>query len=137
MDEICEAIERQRNKTPALTTWEEIEDVAISDPRVSTHSGTTRKTWVGDHVVLTRAVVKANSVGKPHRHEAEQVSMILRGRVLVTLEDRQFEAGAGSIVFVPRNAVHMFQILDEETELLDAYGLKESASELAKEYPGT
>jgi quercetin dioxygenase-like cupin family protein len=102
---------------------------------VSTHTGTIRKTWVGDNVVLTRVIVHANSRGKPHAHAAEQVSMILRGGVKVTLGGAERIAKAGDIVHIPAKAVHMFEILSEETEILDVYGIRSSAEALRKTYP--
>ena len=66
----CDWVESQRGKTPAVVEWESIPAETVSDPMMSTHSGTVRRTWVGDKVVLTRVVVKANSRGKPHSHGA-------------------------------------------------------------------
>ena len=131
----CAWVEEQRGKTPTITDWESIEAETVADPLVSTHTGTVRKTWVGDRAVLTRVIVKANSRGKPHSHGAEQVSMILRGGVKVTMDGKERVAGAGSIVHIPANAVHVFEILGEETEILDVYCLDKSAEELRKSYP--
>jgi quercetin dioxygenase-like cupin family protein len=131
----CDWVEQQRGKTPLVTEWESIPAETVADPMVSTHSGTVRKTWVGDNVVLTRVIVKPNSRGKPHAHGAEQVSMILRGGVKVTMGDTERIAKAGSIVHIPAKTVHMFEILAEETEILDVYGIDESAEELRKTYP--
>src|SRR5688572_14987557 len=131
----CDWVEEQRGKTPVVTEWESIPAETVADPMVSTHSGTIRKTWVGDNVVLTRVIVRPNSRGKPHAHGAEQVSMILRGGVKVTMGDTERIANAGSIVHIPAKTVHMFEILAEETEILDVYGIDESAEELRKTYP--
>jgi quercetin dioxygenase-like cupin family protein len=131
----CDWVEEQRGKTPLVTEWESIPAETVADPMVSTHTGTIRKTWVGDHVVLTQVIVKANSRGKPHAHDAEQVSMIVRGGVKVTMGDTERIAKAGSIVHIPAKTVHMFEILAEETEILDVYGIEESAEELRKTYP--
>lgn len=131
----CAWVEAQRGRTPTVTEWESIPAETVADPMVSTHSGTVRKTWVGDKVVLTRVVVKPNSRGKPHSHGAEQVSMILRGGVRVTIGDTQRIARAGAIVHIPANAVHMFEILEEETEILDVYGIDAGAEALRKHYP--
>ena len=131
----CAWVEEQRGHTPTVTEWESIPAETVADPLVSTHTGTIRKTWVGDRAVLTRVVVKANSRGKPHSHGAEQVSMILRGGVKVTMDGTERIARAGSIVHIPANAVHVFEILGEETEILDVYCLDESAEELRKNYP--
>jgi quercetin dioxygenase-like cupin family protein len=85
--------------------------------------------------MMTRVVVKPNSKGKPHFHPSEQVSMILRGGVKVYMHGREQLAMAGSIVHIPGNAVHMFEILGEETEILDVYTVNASVEELRKQYP--
>jgi len=125
----------QLGKAPAVIDWNDIPAEEVSDPNLTTHAGTVRKTWVGDKVVLTRVVVKANSRGKPHFHPAEQVSMILRGGVRVLMDGKEQVAMAGSIVHIPGNAVHMFEILGEETEILDVYTVTASVEELRKSYP--
>lgn len=131
----CAWVEEQRGNTPTITEWESIPAETVSDPMVSTHSGTVRKTWVGDKVVLTRVIVKPNSSGKPHSHGAEQVSMILRGGVKLSMGGSERIARAGSIVHIPAGAVHMFEILEEETEILDVYAIEASAEQLRKHYP--
>jgi quercetin dioxygenase-like cupin family protein len=125
----------QLGKAPTVIDWKEIAAEDVSDPNLTTHAGTVRQTWVGDKVVLTRVVVRPNSRGKPHFHPAEQVSMILRGGVRVNMGGAERIAMAGSIVHIPGNAVHMFEILGEETEILDVYTVDASVDELRKRYP--
>ena len=125
----------QLGKAPTVTDWKEIPNEAVSDPNLTTHAGTMRQTWVGDKVVLTRVVVKPNSRGKPHYHPAEQVSMIVRGGVRVYMNGAERTALAGSIVHIPGNTVHMFEILGEETEILDVYTVISGVDDLKKRYP--
>jgi quercetin dioxygenase-like cupin family protein len=125
----------QLGKAPTVADWKTIPSEAVSDPNLTTHAGTMRQTWVGDKVVLTRVVVKPNSRGKPHFHPAEQVSMILRGGVRVSMNGSEQVAMTGAIVHIPGNAVHMFEILGEETEILDVYTVNSSVDELKKRYP--
>lgn len=125
----------QLGKAPTVTDWKEIPNEEVSDPNLTTHAGTMRQTWVGDKVVLTRVVVRPNSRGKPHFHPAEQVSMILRGGVRVFMGGTERVAMAGAIVHIPGNAVHMFEILGEETEILDIYTVNADVDELRKRYP--
>lgn len=122
-------------KAPAVIDWKDIPAEEVSDPNLTTHAGTVRQSWVGDKVVLTRVVVKPDSRGKPHLHPAEQVSMILRGGVRVIMGGEERVAMAGAIVHIPGNVVHMFEILGEETEILDVYTVTHSADELRKRYP--
>jgi len=130
-----EWVESQRGKASTVVDWDSIPAETVADPNMSTHTGTVRKTWVGDNLVLTRVIVRANSCGKPHSHAAEQVSMILRGGAKVTMGGKEQVAGKGSVVHIPANTVHVFEILDEETEILDAYTLTASAQDLRKQYP--
>ena len=125
----------QLGKAPTVTDWKEIPNEAVSDPNLTTHAGTIRQTWVGDKVVLTRVVVKPNSRGKPHYHPAEQVSMIVRGGVRVYMNGAERTALAGSIVHIPGNTVHMFEILGDETEILDVYTVISGVDDLKKRYP--
>jgi quercetin dioxygenase-like cupin family protein len=130
-----EWVEGQRGKTHTVVDWDSVPAETVADPNLSTHEGTVRKTWVGDNVVLTRVVVRANSCGKPHSHPSEQVSMILRGGAKVTMGNAQTIAKAGSIVHIPGNTVHVFEILGEETEIIDVYTVRDNADELRKQYP--
>jgi quercetin dioxygenase-like cupin family protein len=125
----------QLGKAPTVIDWHDIPCEAVSDPNLTTHAGTMRQTWVGDKVMLTRVVVQPNSRGKPHFHPAEQVSMILRGGVRVSMNGAERTAMAGTIVHIPGNTVHMFEILAEETEILDVYTVISSVDELRKRYP--
>jgi quercetin dioxygenase-like cupin family protein len=125
----------QIGRAQPVTDWKAIPLETVSDPQLTTHSGTQRQTWVGEGVVLTRVVVAANSRGKPHYHPSEQVSMILRGGVRVHMGERVQVAMAGAIVHIPGNQVHMFEILGEETEILDVYTVRDSVDELRKRYP--
>lgn len=128
-------IASQLGKAPVVTGWKEIPREAVSDPNLTTHAGTVRQTWVGDKVVLTRVVVRPNSRRKLHFHPAEQVSMILRGGVRVSMNGTERIALAGAIVHIPGNAVHMFEILDAETEILDVYTVDSGVDDLRKRYP--
>ena len=61
--------------------------------------------------------------------------MIVRGGARVFMDGTERIAGAGSIVHIPGNAVHMFEILGEETEILDVYTVHTGVDDLRKRYP--
>lgn len=128
-------VEAQRGKTPAVVDWNNVSAETVADSNLSTHTGTVRQTWVGGRMMMTRVVVRPNSRGKAHSHPSEQISMILRGGVRVFMHGKEDLALAGSIVHIPANAVHMFEILGEETEILDVYDMQEGAEGLRKHYP--
>jgi quercetin dioxygenase-like cupin family protein len=41
-----------------------------------------------------------------HRHRTDEMIMILEGRAEVTLEEERLELNAGTILFVPKGAIH-------------------------------
>jgi len=50
-----------------------------------------------------------------HLHtNAEQWYFVLNGRAVMKVGDEEREVGHGTIVFVPRNAVHSYQVVGEE-----------------------
>ena len=50
-----------------------------------------------------------------HTHsDAEQWYYILSGTGLMTVGDEAREAGAGHVIFVPRNAVHSYKVVGDE-----------------------
>jgi len=48
----------------------------------------------------------AGTGAEPHSHPNEQWIYILQGTFRGTIGDKDFEAKAGSVVYVPANAVH-------------------------------
>ena len=50
-----------------------------------------------------------------HRHtDAEQWYYILSGTGLMKVGDEEREAGAGHVIFVPRNAVHSYKVVGDQ-----------------------
>lgn len=129
-----EWVESQRGASEPVTTWDALPDEPISDASVSSHQGTTRKTWVGDGLVLARIVLQGGSRGKPHRHPAEQVALVTRGALRLTMNGKTHIAGVGSIVHIPGNVMHLVEILDEETELVDIFVFHDSVNNMKKSY---
>ena len=84
--------------------------------------GVTRRAVWMDHVMLTFFRFDPGAVVPVHQHPNEQISYVTQGRVEFTLGDetRILEAGEG--VCIPANTEHGARILDESTEILDAWG---------------
>ena len=45
----------QLGKAPSVIDWKDIPAEDVSDPNLTTHSGTVRQTWVGDKVMMCEA----------------------------------------------------------------------------------
>ena len=50
----------------------------------------------------------------PHRHPYDEVQFVQAGRGLWTVNDEQFEAGAGDILVIKAGEVHSFRCIGEE-----------------------
>lgn len=50
----------------------------------------------------------------PHRHEIEQVYVIVSGRGLMTINDEQREVTAGTLVFIPPGSLHSIRNIGDE-----------------------
>ena len=58
----------------------------------------------------------------PHRHPFEQVLYIVSRRVKIHVDDEEFEAGPGSLVRIPPDALHYAEpVGDEPAYNLDVF----------------
>ena len=72
-------------------------------------------------VMLTFFTFEPRSVVPEHQHPHEQITLVTRGSMRLTLagETRILRQGDGACI--PPNAVHSAVILDEPTEAIDAW----------------
>ncbi|MEM1104694.1 MAG: cupin domain-containing protein, partial [Pseudomonadota bacterium] len=50
----------------------------------------------------------------PHKHPFEQIAYIIQGRIKFTIEDEVIEAGPGSVIRIPPNALHCGEPIGDE-----------------------
>ena len=55
----------------------------------------------GERMLLARVQLGAGCVVAQHRHDSEQMAIILSGHVRWTVEGREFEMGAGEVLHLP------------------------------------
>jgi len=76
----------------------------------------------GHHMQLARALFLPGSVYEMHSHPHEQFSLLLSGRLDLTVGDETTEIGPGDGWYVPGGVAHGGQILgDEPVEFIDVY----------------
>lgn len=76
----------------------------------------------GEHMQLARAVFLPGSEYEMHSHPHEQFSLLLSGRLLLTVGEETREIGPGDGWYVPGGVEHGGQILgDEPAVFIDAY----------------
>jgi quercetin dioxygenase-like cupin family protein len=68
----------------------------------------------GEKVMLTRITYKGHVTIPAHKHEAEQIMMMVQGRLWAKVGDEEQEVGPGALLIVNSNVIHSFRKLSEE-----------------------
>ena len=103
-----------------IFTAAEAEDLAVyfSDSKVRTNIVTT-----GEHMQLIWAKFEPDGRYQLHSHPHEQVSVMLQGRMRLTVGDEVREIGPGDMWFAPANVLHGGEFLGEDPVVfIDVYG---------------
>ena len=74
----------------------------------------------GERVMVNHVRLAAGTEVPEHAHPEEQITVVLKGRLLLTLEGVEVELGPGDAALVPAGAKHA-ALAREETELLDVF----------------
>jgi len=90
-----------------ITTWDEF-------PTVEYIPGVFRQAVSGEKTMLTRIVYRGGVVIPDHSHEAEQIMLVVQGRLWARVGDEESEVGPGSLLIIPSNYVHAFRQLTDE-----------------------
>ena len=90
-----------------ITTWDEF-------PIVEYVPGVLRQAVSGEKTMLTRIVYRDGVVIPEHSHEAEQIMLVVQGRLWAKVGDEEAEVGPGSLLVIPSNWVHAFRQLTAE-----------------------
>ena len=76
----------------------------------------------GEHMHLLRAVFEPGSTYPMHSHPHEQFSLLLSGRILLTVGDETREIGPGDGWYAASNVPHGGQIIgDQKAIFIDVY----------------
>ena len=79
-----------------------------------------RAVWL-DRVMLTFFVFQPHAIVPEHAHENEQITVVTRGVLELTMGDETHILRAGDGVCIPPNITHSALVLDELTEAYDAW----------------
>jgi len=80
-----------------------------------------RAVWL-DQVMLTFFVFQPRAIVPEHAHENEQITVVTRGALQLTMGNETKILRAGDGVCIPPNITHNALVLDEITEAYDAWG---------------
>lgn len=90
-----------------ITTWDEF-------PAYPYFPGVLRQAVCGEKVMMTRITYQGQVTIPPHRHEAEQIMLVEKGRLWARVGDEEAEVGPGSLLIINSNVIHAFRKLSEE-----------------------
>ena len=105
--------------TPRIITAAQAESEATFHPESRVHDVALA---TGEHQELIWAKFEPGSTYSLHSHPYEQTSVMLRGRMRLTVGNEVREIGPGDMWFAPANVVHGGEILgDEAVVFIDVY----------------
>lgn len=105
--------------SPAIFTEAGNEAASVFSPETGFHSNVV---VTGEHAQLIWAKLKPNGTYALHTHEHEQVSMLIHGRMRLTVGDEVLEIGPGDGWYAPANVPHGGEVIgDEPVVFVDIY----------------
>ena len=103
----------------AFYSWKEIVRDLNANP--SLPAGMSRQSIVGDRVMLCMHEAFPNLKCAPHQHEAEQFSIVLKGRMRFVVGEEARVLGPGEVAHIPSNVPHSIESLEEYVQVLDVF----------------
>jgi len=100
-------------------SWNEIVRDLNANP--SLPAGMSRQSIVGDRVMLCMHEAFPNLKCTPHQHEAEQFSVVLKGRMRFVIGEEERVLGPGEVAHIPANVPHSIESLEEYVQVLDVF----------------
>lgn len=75
-----------------------------------------RQMIVGENEMFCRLVLKPGCTVPRHSHIHEQISHVIKGKLLFDIDGEKIELGAGQSLLIPSNVPHSVEVIgDEET----------------------
>lgn len=95
--------------------WEDL-------PREDVRPGVSRAGFRGNDTMMVMNWLEPGMTVSPHSHAAEQLAMVVKGRMRFFIGDDTVEVGAGGIVRIPPNVEHCGEVVGDEPVLnLDVF----------------
>jgi quercetin dioxygenase-like cupin family protein len=90
-----------------ITTWDEF-------PVYPYFPGVLRQAVCGEKVMMTKITYQGQVTIPLHKHEAEQIMLVVQGRLWATVGSEEKEIGPGALLIINSNVPHAFRKLSEE-----------------------
>lgn len=90
--------------------WEDIPEEKLTDLL-------SRKIVVGKNEMLALVTLKKGAFIRPHRHESEQISFILKGALKFQVNEREIVVREGGLLHLSSNMEHSATALEDTLDL--------------------
>ncbi|PYU15663.1 MAG: cupin domain-containing protein [Acidobacteria bacterium] len=92
------------------TSWDKVETENLS-------AKITRQMLNSENATVARIFLARGAIVPRHSHVSEQFSLILSGALKFTFEDGDVVVRAGEMIFIPSNAPHAAEALEDTVDL--------------------
>ena len=79
------------------------------------------RAFKGGNIKVLLLTLSPGHRGEKHKHDSEQISHILKGKIKVRIGEEERRVKAGDLIYIPRNQPHQTEVLDEETIILEIF----------------
>lgn len=100
-------------KKPQLLRWADVKEERMNEK-------ITRKLAVGQNEMIGRLQLVKGAKVPPHKHLAEQITMVMSGAIVFTIGGKDITVRAGEVLVIPPNVVHSAVAL-EDSDDIDAF----------------
>jgi len=100
-------------------SWHDV--VRDLEPNPSLPAGMSRQSIVGERAMLCMHEAFPRLKCQPHQHEAEQFSIVLKGRMCFTIGSEERVLGPGEVAHIPGGVSHAIESLEEYVQVLDLF----------------
>jgi quercetin dioxygenase-like cupin family protein len=110
--------------TEPYATQEEFQQRIVHYPDVPLAElvpGTTSHIVPGERALVSFLTMSANSVFPPHRHEAEQIMIVIDGYMDEIIEGKLYRVKPGDVIVLPSNVEHGGYIREVDCKAIDIF----------------
>lgn len=98
------------HKLPSLHEFDKMPMEKLND-KIS------RRYIYGEKIMLVLFDLKKGAIVPEHHHESEQVTYIIKGKVKVFSEGKEFVVAKGEVLVIPSNTPHRFEALEDTFDI--------------------
>lgn len=95
---------------PRKISWGDVEAENLSEKL-------SRKFVSSERMTIARLELKRGLDVPEHRHENEQISLVLEGELLIEMQGEQISVRSGELIIIPSDVPHKVTVMEDTTSL--------------------